>query len=130
MIVSRPQRSLFPFLSCFLMLSTAVFSSDSPAPQPVSLPPATPTPIDKPYVGTIALQVDLTDNVRGIMSVHETIPVAPGPLTLLYPEWIPGDHSPTGPLGPSATHVVDGSRSKAAYARPCASRPTSRGCCI
>ena len=27
-----------------------------------------------------------------------TIPVQPGPLTLLYPEWIPGEHGPTGPI--------------------------------
>jgi predicted metalloprotease with PDZ domain len=27
-----------------------------------------------------------------------TIPVKPGPLTLLYPQWIPGEHGPTGPI--------------------------------
>jgi predicted metalloprotease with PDZ domain len=27
-----------------------------------------------------------------------TIPVNPGPLTLVYPEWIPGEHGPTGPI--------------------------------
>jgi predicted metalloprotease with PDZ domain len=26
------------------------------------------------------------------------IPAAPGPLTLLYPKWIPGEHGPTGPI--------------------------------
>jgi predicted metalloprotease with PDZ domain len=26
------------------------------------------------------------------------IPVQPGPLTLVYPEWIPGEHGPTGPI--------------------------------
>ncbi len=26
------------------------------------------------------------------------MPVAPGPLTLLYPRWIPGDHQPVGPI--------------------------------
>src|SRR5262249_44697636 len=26
-----------------------------------------------------------------------TLPVAPGPLTLAYPEWIPGNHRPSGP---------------------------------
>jgi predicted metalloprotease with PDZ domain len=25
-------------------------------------------------------------------------PASPGPLTLAYPEWIPGEHAPTGPL--------------------------------
>jgi len=26
------------------------------------------------------------------------LPVKPGPLTLLYPQWIPGEHGPTGPV--------------------------------
>lgn len=46
----------------------------------------------------ISLRVDATDAPRNIMSVHETIPVNPGPLTLVYPEWIPGEHGPTGPV--------------------------------
>jgi predicted metalloprotease with PDZ domain len=27
-----------------------------------------------------------------------TIPVRPGPMVLLYPKWIPGEHGPTGPV--------------------------------
>jgi predicted metalloprotease with PDZ domain len=34
----------------------------------------------------------------GLAYTHMTIPVAPGPFTIDYPEWIPGDHSPSGPL--------------------------------
>jgi predicted metalloprotease with PDZ domain len=30
--------------------------------------------------------------------VVETIPVRPGPLTLLYPQWLPGNHAPRGPI--------------------------------
>ena len=68
-------------------------------PQPVAIP-QTPPPVDEPYPGgTIRLVVDATDVVRGIFNVTETIPVAqPGPLRLLYPKWIPGTHSPTGPI--------------------------------
>ncbi|HKV96322.1 MAG TPA: M61 family peptidase [Gammaproteobacteria bacterium] len=50
------------------------------------------------YPGTLTLQVDLTDAPRKIFRVSETIPVRPGPLTLYYPKWIPGEHSPSGPL--------------------------------
>ncbi len=57
-----------------------------------------PPPQDTPYPGTIAIHVDAHDTVQGIFRVHETIPVATGPMTLLYPQWIPGDHSPTGPI--------------------------------
>jgi predicted metalloprotease with PDZ domain len=35
---------------------------------------------------------------RGFAYSHMTIPVKPGPFTLTYPEWIPGEHGPTGPL--------------------------------
>ncbi|HTA65079.1 MAG TPA: peptidase M61, partial [Xanthomonadaceae bacterium] len=57
-----------------------------------------PPPQDKHYPGTITIQVDASDTVQGIFRVHETIPVAAGALTLLYPQWIPGDHSPSGPI--------------------------------
>jgi predicted metalloprotease with PDZ domain len=57
-----------------------------------------PPPQDTPYPGTITLHVDASDTVQGIFRVHETIPVTAGAVTLLYPQWIPGDHSPTGPI--------------------------------
>jgi predicted metalloprotease with PDZ domain len=47
---------------------------------------------------TIRLKVDLTDAPRQLFHVHETLPVTPGALTLYYPKWIPGEHSPSGPL--------------------------------
>lgn len=46
----------------------------------------------------IVLQVDLREAPRHIFHVHETLPVKPGPLTLYYPKWIPGEHSPSGPV--------------------------------
>jgi predicted metalloprotease with PDZ domain len=57
-----------------------------------------PAPQDTPYPGTIALHVDASDTLQGVFRVHETIPVVAGALTLLYPQWIPGDHSPSGPI--------------------------------
>ncbi len=46
----------------------------------------------------ITLEVDARDVTRGIQRAHLTIPVRPGPLTLAYPKWIPGEHAPDGPL--------------------------------
>jgi predicted metalloprotease with PDZ domain len=46
----------------------------------------------------ITLAVDLTDAPRKVLHATETLPVQPGPLTLVYPEWIPGEHGPTGPI--------------------------------
>src|SRR5690606_29993076 len=58
-----------------------------------------PAPRDAPYPGVITLEMDATDLDRRIISVKQSIPVvAPGPLTLLYPEWIPGNHGPVGPV--------------------------------
>ncbi len=46
----------------------------------------------------IALAVDLREAPRRILHSRLSIPAAPGPLTLLYPKWIPGEHGPTGPV--------------------------------
>ncbi|HZG47326.1 MAG TPA: peptidase M61, partial [Allosphingosinicella sp.] len=54
---------------------------------------------DVPYPGVLALEVDASDTRRGIFRVRQTIPVArPGVLTLRYPQWLPGNHGPTGPI--------------------------------
>ncbi|MFN7974672.1 MAG: M61 family peptidase [Acidobacteriota bacterium] len=47
---------------------------------------------------TITLAVDATDAPRRILHAKLAIPAAPGPLTLRYPKWLPGEHGPTGPL--------------------------------
>ncbi len=46
----------------------------------------------------ITLAVDAREAPRGILHARLTFPVRPGPLTLLYPKWIPGEHGPTGPI--------------------------------
>ena len=48
------------------------------------------------YPGELQVEVDLTDLERKIMEVREVLPVSPGPLTLLYPRWLPGTHRPMG----------------------------------
>jgi predicted metalloprotease with PDZ domain len=61
------------------------------------MPPGIVSPRDIPYPGTIRLNVDTTDTDRRIFRVRETIPVRGGdPVVLLYPQWLPGNHSPTG----------------------------------
>lgn len=57
-----------------------------------------PEPQDKAYHGTIHLNVDATDLTHRVFRVQETVPVKAGPMTLLYPAWIPGHHSPVGPI--------------------------------
>lgn len=67
-----------------------------------------PAPKDEPYLGPITLQVDATDIDHKVFRVRETLPVRPGRLTLLYPQWLPGHHGPTGD-----TQLLAGLRMKA-----------------
>lgn len=70
------------------------------APMAVPLPPPLPDPRDVPYPGTISLEVNATDVLRGLFRVSERIPVADGTtrLTLQLPEWLPGHHAPRGTM--------------------------------
>jgi predicted metalloprotease with PDZ domain len=78
----------------------------------VAQAPLTPLPLpigapkDTPYPGTIRLAVDATDVTRHIFRVRETIPVLSGPLTLLYPKWLPGTHRPDGRVDALAGLVI------------------------
>ena len=57
------------------------------------------------------LEVDASEVGSKIVHARLEIPVAPGPLTLMYPKWIPGEHGPTGPInGLSGLHVRAGDR--------------------
>ncbi|MDQ6665821.1 MAG: M61 family peptidase [Acidobacteriota bacterium] len=46
----------------------------------------------------VKLSVDATDAPRHLFHAKLAFPVKPGPFTLLYPQWIPGEHGPTGPI--------------------------------
>src|SRR5579875_1723935 len=54
----------------------------------------------------ITLAVDLTDAPRKILHSVETMPVQPGPMTIVYPEWIPGEHAPSGPVVDQAGFII------------------------
>ena len=49
-------------------------------------------------LGTVELTVRLPNPGQKILYVREIIPAEPGSLTLYYPKWIPGDHSPDGSI--------------------------------
>jgi predicted metalloprotease with PDZ domain len=85
-------------LSAFLIVSaTALLSAQS-------LPP-------------IHITVDATDAPRKILHAVLTIPVQPGPLTLVYPQWIPGEHGPTGPIDDLAGLVIRANGNELAWRR-------------
>jgi len=66
----------------------------------------TPPPQDVAWPGVLRIEVDARDIGRRIFKVKATIPAKPGPLTLLYPQWLPGAHSPSGPIDKVAGLVV------------------------
>jgi len=47
---------------------------------------------------TISLTVDATKTPQKLLHAHLAMAVKPGPLTLYYPKWIPGEHGPDGPI--------------------------------
>lgn len=68
-------------------------------PQPLPFEQTIPAPRDVDYPGVIKLEVDATDIRQSIFRVKETIPVAEaGRMTLLMPEWLPGNHAPRGQI--------------------------------
>src|SRR5580765_8383913 len=106
-------------LSSLLLFAFALSAQtvkNPPPPQPVPMPPPIAAPVDQPYAGPIQLEVDLTDVTHRVAHVREEIPVPPNAkeLVLLYPQWIPGAHSPFGPISRVAGVVtsVDGARAQ------------------
>ena len=63
-----------------LFLSPLTTLSAQPAPRPIEL------------------SVDATEAPRRLLHATLKIPVSAGPLTLYYPKWIQGEHSPSGPI--------------------------------
>lgn len=81
------------------------------------LPPI-PQARDVAYPGVITVDVDATDIDRRIVSVRQTIPVAgAGPLILFYPQWIPGNHGPVGPVDDIAGLVITANGQRLAWVR-------------
>jgi predicted metalloprotease with PDZ domain len=84
-----------------LALCAPAISANLSAPTAVPLSRNVPDAADRPYPGgTMRLDIDATDVARGVYRVTQTIPVAAGTkrLTLLMPQWLPGNHGPRGPL--------------------------------
>ena len=83
--------------AALLTVTTVGLQSQSNGPQPTPMPPPIVAPRDVPYPGTVRLAVDAADLDRHLFSVRETLPVRAGEhLVLLFPQWLPGSHSPSG----------------------------------
>lgn len=67
--------------------------------------------------GPVELSVRLPDPAQQVLYVTEVMPVRPGALTLYYPKWIPGDHSPDGPIGALMGLEITGRGQRIAWQR-------------
>jgi len=54
----------------------------------------------------IQIHVDMSRAPERILHARLAMPVEPGPLTLLYPKYLPGEHGPTGPIAELAGLVI------------------------
>lgn len=75
------ERNFLPAVALILLCAALTVPPSAPGAQP-----------------SITLAVDARDVARKILHVKESIAGAPTPLNLFYPEWIPGEHGPTGPV--------------------------------
>ena len=86
-------------LPIFLLTTLTPAAAQNSRPQPAPFVDTISAARDTPYPGTITLDIDATDTRRGIFSVKEHVPVAGGgTVVLLFPKWLPGNHSFTGPI--------------------------------
>jgi len=113
----RGTAAVVVFFAAILIALAPASAQSSAGPQPAPLPPAIVAPADTPYPGTLTLMVDATNVNDRVFNVHETIPVKAGKLTLLYPEWIPGTHSPSNPIANLAGLVLTANGNRVDWVR-------------
>ncbi len=105
--MKRPTLKSLLIASAALMGAFGAAFAQQDGPNPLPMPAAIPAPQDTAYPGTIKLAVDATDTAHGIFRVHEIIPVtSAGDIVLLYPQWLPGNHSPSGTIDKFAGLVI------------------------
>jgi len=86
--------------------------AENSKPQPVPFTDTIPAARDVAFPGTVTLDIDATDTRRGIFTTRETISgVSAGHMVLLFPKWLPGNHSPTGQIDKLAgLHIMAGGK--------------------
>lgn len=96
----------------------AASAERSAGPSYVEPPRTVPLPVDRPFAGTIALDVDASDIDRRIFAIRQRIPVAAaGPVTLLYPRWEAASHGPSLTVTDLAGLIVEARGRRLAWRR-------------
>ena len=92
-----------------LLIATALATA------PAAAQTAPPAPATASVV--MRLEVDASDLSRRVLHARQRIAVRAGALTLLYPQWIQGNHSPTGPIDKLAGLRIRGNGQAIAWQR-------------
>jgi len=71
-----------------------VLAATSPFGCAAAPPAAAATTVGPP----VEVTLDASTAPGRLLHAHLVIPAHPGPLTLQYPRWIPGEHAPSGPI--------------------------------
>ena len=116
-LFSRRKGAFAAFAAVCMAVPTTVCAQNSPGPQPVPLPPPVVAPANTPYPAPISLLVDITNIAGRVFNVQETILVKGRDLTLLYPEWLPGTHSPSNPVSELAGLMVTSNGKRVSWVR-------------
>jgi len=69
------------------------------------------------HAADLTIHLDARDVARKRIHTEMTLAVAPGATTLVFPEWIPGEHSPSGPLDSMIGLVIEGNGQRLAWSR-------------
>jgi predicted metalloprotease with PDZ domain len=94
-------------LTALLLAVPATAAVTRSAPQPLPFVNTIATARDIAFPGTMTLNIDASDVTRGIWRVEQRIPVpAAGAMTLMFPKWLPGNHSPRGEISKLAGLVI------------------------
>ncbi len=96
-------------LATAFLTSATIVNTAAAQPLPVSQ--------DQPYPGTIKMKIDASDTAHSIFRIHLSIPVKPGRMTLLFPQWVTAQHGPTGMLHQMAGLKVSANGKQVAWKR-------------
>ena len=103
-------------MRCFILAAVAAVLAAAPVSAQIVTPPI-PAVQDRDYPGVIRHLVDITDVEHRVIRVRQQIPVSSGPMTLLYPKFLPGNHAPTGPIQLVAGLVISAGGERIAWTR-------------
>ncbi|MBC3876874.1 M61 family metallopeptidase [Undibacterium sp. FT79W] len=104
------------FLSGFFTLNCALAATENVATDKTQVSTGKSAG-NKAYPGIVQLTVDASDLDRKIFNIRASIPVQTGPLTLYFPEWLPGKHGTNVALNQLAGLHFSGNQQSIAWKR-------------